>query len=123
MGKSVNKVFILGNAGNDPEASVTKNGKSMSSFRVATNELVKNQNGGYDEITQWHKIKLFGTTADIANQYVKKGSRVFVEGRVSYSKIESKETGKLPVIYTNIIGNGITLLSPADKAKTAEMPF
>ncbi|HOD40462.1 MAG TPA: single-stranded DNA-binding protein [Candidatus Wallbacteria bacterium] len=123
MGKSVNKVFILGNVGNDPEASVTKNGNSMSSFSVATNESVKNQNGGYDQIPQWHKVKLFGTTADIANQYIKKGSRVFIEGKVSYGKIESKEAGKLPVIYTNIIGNGITLLSSADKTKTTEMPF
>jgi single-strand DNA-binding protein len=124
MGKSVNKVFILGHAGNDPDAVVSKDGKSMSSFSVATNELVKNDKGGYDENTLWHKVKLFGNVADIANQYVKKGSRVFIEGRVNYRKVEPKEAGKPTVTYTSIIGNSLTLLSTPDKeANSAAMPF
>jgi single-strand DNA-binding protein len=124
MGKYVNKVFILGHAGNDPEAIVLKDGKSISSFSVATNEFVKNAKGGYDENTLWHRVKLFGNVADIANQYVKKGSRVFIEGRVDYKKVEPKEAGKPAVTYTSIIGNSLTLLSAPDKDKnTGAMPF
>jgi len=124
MGKSVNKVFILGHAGSDPDAVLTKDGKSMSSFSVATNELVKNDKGGYDENTLWHKVKLFGNVADIANQYVKKGSRVFIEGRVNYRKVEPKEAGKPAVTYTSIVGNSLTLLSSPDKeVNSAAMPF
>lgn len=124
MGKFVNKVFILGHAGNDPEALVLKDGKSISSFSVATNEFVKNAKGGYDETTLWHKVSLYGNVADIANQYVKKGSRVFIEGRVNYRKVEPKEAGKPAVTYTNIIGNSLTLLSAPDKDKnSAAMPF
>jgi single-strand DNA-binding protein len=122
MGKSVNKIFILGNAGCDPEAMVTKTGKSMSTFRVATGEMFKNDKGVYEENTLWHKVKFFGNVADIANQYVKKGSRVFIEGRIDYNKFEP-EAGKPPVTYTSIIGNSITLLGSPDKNKSAEMPF
>ncbi len=124
MSKSVNKVFILGNAGCDPEISVTKNGKSASSFSVATNEFFKNGRGGYEENTLWHKVKFFGNVADIANQYVKKGSRVFIEGRIDYNKVESKEAGRPAAVYTKIIGSGLTLLSTADKNnKNTDMPF
>jgi len=124
MGKSVNKVFILGHAGNDPEAIALNDGKSISRFSVATNEFVKNAKGGYDETTLWHKVKFYGNVADIANQYVKKGSRVFIEGRVDYKKVEPKEAGKPAVTYTSIIGNSLTLLSTPDKDKnTGAMPF
>lgn len=125
MGKSVNKVFILGHAGNDPETMVFKDGKSMSTFSVATNEMVKNDRGGYEENTQWHKVRLYGNVAEIANRYVKKGSRVFIEGRVHYKRVEPKEAGKPAVTYTNIIGNSLTLLGPVEqqeKAVTA-IPF
>ncbi len=123
MSKSVNKIFILGHAGSDPEAMVTKNGKSMSSFSVATNEMYKNDKGVYEENTLWHKVKFFGTVADIANQYVKKGSRVFVEGKIDYNKFEPKEAGKPAVTYTSIIGNSLTLLSSPNKEKSVEIPF
>ncbi len=123
MGKSVNKIFILGNAGGDAESIVTKTGKSMSSFSVATGEMYKNDKGIYEENTLWHKVKFFGNVADVANQYVKKGSRVFIEGRIDYNKFEPKEAGKPAVTYTSIIGNSLTLLGSPDKNKGAEMPF
>jgi len=107
---SVNKVFILGHAGNDPECGITKNGKSFSMFNVATEDIQKNERGIIEKTPCWHRVNFYGNIADVANEYVKKGTKVFVEGKISYNKVEPKEKNSKAVTYTNIIGKNLTLL-------------
>ena len=91
---SVNKVIIVGNLGQDPESRFTPQGTAVTSFSVATNESWKNQSGEVVEHTQWHRIELFGKRAETANQYMRKGHTVYIEGRLKTDEWEDKETGQ-----------------------------
>ena len=91
---SVNKVIIVGNLGKDPESRFTPQGTAVTSFSVATNESWKNQNGEIVEHTEWHRIELFGKRAETANEYMRKGHTVYIEGRLKTDEWEDKETGQ-----------------------------
>ena len=91
---SVNKVIIVGNLGQDPESRFTPQGTAVTSFSVATNESWKNQSGEIVEHTEWHRIELFGKRAETANQYMRKGHTVYIEGRLKTDEWEDKETGQ-----------------------------
>lgn len=84
----INKVFLLGNLGKDPEIKFTKDGTMMSIFRLATTEYVRS-NGGADKITEWHTVICFGKIAEFCAK-LKKGDRVFVEGKIRNSSFESE---------------------------------
>lgn len=114
MAKDVNKVFLLGNVGSDPVTSVTKKGTLISTFSLATSDIIKTENGEYQKQTLWHNVKLFGNAADVASKYVKKGTRIFVEGKVSY-KIMRNNKNSYVTTYTNVIGKGIILLENSKK--------
>ncbi len=89
---SINKVIIVGNLGNDPEVRYTPNGDQVASISVATTEYWKDRNTGErQERTEWHRISLFGRTAETAGQYLKKGSQVYVEGRLRTRKYTGKD--------------------------------
>lgn len=79
---NLNKAMIIGRLGADPEARVTKSGQSVTDFRVATNENWKDRQGQRQERTEWHRVVAWGQTADFVTRYLKKGSLVFVEGRL-----------------------------------------
>lgn len=84
---SINKVIIVGNLGADPEVRYTPNGDQIASIRVATTEYWKDRNTGErQERTEWHRISLFGRTAETAGKYLKKGSQVYIEGRLRTRK-------------------------------------
>ena len=91
---SVNKVIIVGNLGQDPESRFTPQGTAVTSFSVATNESWKNQSGEIVEHTEWHRIELFGKRAETANEYMRKGHTVYIEGRLKTDEWEDKETGQ-----------------------------
>lgn len=87
MARGINKVMIMGNLGADPEVSYMPSGGSVTKIRVATSEVWKDkQTGEKQERTEWHRITLFNRLAEIAGQYLRKGSRVFVEGSLRTNK-------------------------------------
>ena len=91
---SVNKVILIGNLGQDPESRFTPQGTAVTSFSVATNESWKSQNGEIKEHTEWHRIEMFGKRAETANEYMRKGNTVYIEGRLKTDEWEDKETGQ-----------------------------
>ena len=89
---SVNKVIIIGNLGKDPEVRYTDSGEAMCNITVATTERWKDKaSGEKKELTEWHRISFFGKLAEIAGQYLKKGSQVYVEGSIRTRKWTDKE--------------------------------
>jgi len=91
---SVNKVILIGNLGQDPESRFTPQGTAVTSFSIATNESWKSQNGDIKEHTEWHRIEMFGKRAETANEYMRKGNTVYIEGRLKTDEWEDKETGQ-----------------------------
>ncbi len=79
---SVNKVILVGRLGRDPETRYTGGGQAVANFSVATDETYKDRNGERQKRTEWHRITVWGKQAEIAQQYLKKGSLVFIEGRI-----------------------------------------
>jgi len=88
---SVNKVILVGNLGRDPEMRYMPSGDAIASFSVATTDNWKDKNGQKQERTEWHRISMFGKLAEIAGEYLKKGSSVYIEGRLQTRKWQDKE--------------------------------
>jgi len=91
---SVNKVILVGRLGRDPETRYTSGGQAVANFSVATDETYKDRNGERQKRTEWHKIVVWGKQAEIAQQYLKKGSLVFIEGRIQSREWQDKEGQK-----------------------------
>ena len=91
---SVNKVMLVGRLGRDPETRYTGGGQAVANFSVATDESYKDKNGERQKRTEWHKIVVWGKQAEIAQQYLKKGSLVFIEGRIQSREWQDKEGQK-----------------------------
>ena len=88
---SVNKVILIGNLGADPETRYLPSGDAVANIRIATTEVWKDKGGEKQEHTEWHRIAFFGKLAEIAGEYLKKGSPVYVEGRIRTRKWQDKE--------------------------------
>src|SRR3981189_2073846 len=88
---SVNKVILVGRLGRDPETRYTGGGHAAANFSVATDETYKDKNGERQKRTEWHKIVVWGKQAEIAQQYLKKGSLVFIDGQIQSRKWTNKE--------------------------------
>lgn len=88
---SVNKVILLGNLGQDPEIRYTSDGKAIANLSVATSESWKDKSGEKQEKTEWHRVSMFGKQAEVAGQYLKKGSSAYFEGRIQTRKWQDKE--------------------------------
>lgn len=87
MAKGVNKVILIGNLGQDPETRYTQDGKAITNISVATSETWKDkQSGQQKERTEWHRVVFFNKLAEIAGEYLKKGSKVYVEGQLRTRK-------------------------------------
>ena len=91
---SVNKVILIGNLGRDPETRYMPDGGAITNISIATTENWKDKNGDKQEKTEWHRVAFFGKLAEIAGEYLKKGSQVYVEGQLRTRKYQDKETGK-----------------------------
>jgi len=92
---SVNKVIIVGNLGADPETRYLPSGEAVTNIRVATTDRWKDKaSGEMKEATEWHRISFFGRLAEIAGEYLKKGSQVYVEGSLRTRKWQDKESGQ-----------------------------
>ena len=91
MARGINKAIIVGNLGRDPEVRYTSNGNAIANITVATTESWKDkQSGERQEKTEWHRVVFFGRLAEIAGEYLKKGSQVYIEGRLQTRKWEDK---------------------------------
>ena len=92
MARSINKVIILGNLGADPEVRYMSNGEAVANVRLATTESWKDKNSGEKrEVTEWHRVVFYRKLAEIVGQYLKKGSSVYIEGRIRTRKWQDKE--------------------------------
>jgi len=101
---SVNKVILVGRLGRDPETRYTGGGQAVANFSVATDETYKDKNGERQKRTEWHKIVVWGKQAEIAQQYLKKGSLLFIEGRIQSREWQDKEGQKrtsFEIVATN----------------------
>ena len=101
---SVNKVILVGRLGRDPETRFTSGGQAVANFSVATDESYKDKSGERQKRTEWHKIVVWGKQAEIAQQYLKKGSLVFIEGRIQSREWQDKEGQKrtsFEIVATN----------------------
>jgi single-strand DNA-binding protein len=110
MARSVNKVILLGNVGKDPEIRATAGGMTVANFSIATTDRVKGPDGQYTDKTEWHNLVAFQRTAEIIRDYVKKGNKLYIEGRLQTSSWDDKATGQKKY-KTEIIVSDLSLLS------------
>ena len=104
----VNKVILLGNLGANPEMRFTQGGAAVANLRIATTEKWTDKQGQKQEATEWHRVVLFGKTAEIAGQYLTKGRQVFIEGRIRTRQWQDQAGQKR--YSTEIIATGMTLV-------------
>ncbi|MDG2282869.1 MAG: single-stranded DNA-binding protein [Longimicrobiales bacterium] len=108
MSRSLNKVMLIGNVGNDPEIRATGSGARIGKVSLATNRAWTDRNTNEKrEKTEWHRLTFFGRLVDIVEQYVKKGDRLYVEGRIEYSQTEG-DGG--PKYWTDVVITEMVML-------------
>jgi single-strand DNA-binding protein len=110
MARSVNKVILVGNTGKDPEIKFLPSGQAVANFGLATSETYKDKSGAQQEKTEWHNVTAYGKVAEIIRDYVKKGSKLYVEGRLTTRSWDDKETNK-KVYRTEVVVDQLVLLS------------
>ena len=109
MARSVNKVILIGHLGKDPEVKYTPSGTPVAKFTLATNERFKDKDGNWQDRTEWHNITAWQRTAEIVGEYCKKGSQVYIEGRLRTDSWEDKNTQEKKY-RTEIVVNELLLL-------------
>jgi single-strand DNA-binding protein len=109
MAKGVNKVLLLGNVGKDPEMRATPGGMTIAQFTLATADRAKDAQGNWADKTEWHNLVAFNRTAEIVRDYVKKGTQLFIEGKIQTRSWDDKESGQKKY-RTEILVNELTLL-------------
>ena len=107
----VNKAILLGNLGKDPEIRRLDDGRAVANFSIATSETYKNKAGERVTNTEWHNVVLWSPLAEIAENYLKKGSQVYIEGKISNRSYEDKDGVKKYI--SEVVGRDITLLGRA----------
>src|SRR5690348_11413778 len=109
MARGVNKVILIGHLGADPETRAMPSGSSVANLRIATTESWRDkQSGEQQERTEWHRVALFGRLAEIAGEYLRKGSQVYIEGSLRTRKWQDKQGNER--YSTEIVGNDMQML-------------
>ncbi len=108
MARGINKVILVGNLGNDPEVRYAQSGSTITTISVATSESWKDKDGNPQERTEWHRVKFFGRLAEIAGEYLKKGSQVYIEGSIRTDKYTDKQG--IERYSTDVIANEMQML-------------
>jgi len=109
-GKSLNRVQLIGNLGKDPEIKYTPSGTAVAKLTIATNERYKDKGGEWQDRTEWHNVVLWQRLAEIAGEYLKKGGKVYIEGRLQTRSWDDKQTGQKKYM-TEIVASDIILLN------------
>lgn len=119
---SVNKVILVGNLGADPELKYTPSGAAVTTLSLATNEMWKDDQGNRQERTEWHRVVLWRRLAEVAGEYLKKGSKIYIEGRLQTRSWEDKDGIKR--YMTEVVGDAMTMLDSRDggSAKPSSPP-
>jgi single-strand DNA-binding protein len=117
----INKVILLGYLGRDPEIRVIESGRKVASFTLATSESYKDKNGEKVDQTEWHNVVFWGPIADVIEKYLKKGSRIYLEGKIKARSFEDKD--KVKKYFTDIIGREMTMLDSASKSGDASSTY
>jgi len=110
MAKSINKATLIGNVGKDPEVKFLPSGSAVANFTLATSERFKDKSGEFQERTEWHNLVAYQRLAEIVRDYVKKGSKLYIEGRIQTRSWDDKETQQKRY-RTEIVVNDLVLLS------------
>jgi len=118
MANGVNKVILIGNLGKDPEITRLESGVKKAVFSLATTEVYRNKEGEKVNHTEWHNIVLWRGLAEVAENYLKKGNTVFIEGRIRKREYEDKDGVKRYI--TDIMGDNMTMLSSGPRPPSAE---
>jgi single-strand DNA-binding protein len=125
MAKSLNKAMLIGNLGKDPELRYTTSGVAVATFSLATNESWKDQDGNLQERTEWHNIVAWKKLAEICGEWLKKGKKVYIEGRIQTRSYDDKNTGTKKYI-TEIVADNMIMLdyktAPDNGGGTAPLP-
>jgi single-strand DNA-binding protein len=109
MARGVNKVILIGNLGADPETRAMPSGSTVANLRIATSESWRDKTSGeQQERTEWHRVALFGRLAEIASEYLRKGSQVYIEGSLRTRKWQDKQGQER--YSTEIVGNELQML-------------
>jgi single-strand DNA-binding protein len=108
-GKSLNRVQLIGNLGKDPEIKYTPSGAAVAKITIATNERFKDKSGEWQDRTEWHNVVLWQRLAEIAGEYLKKGGKVYIEGRLQTRSWDDKQTGQKKYA-TDIVASDLILL-------------
>jgi single-strand DNA-binding protein len=108
MARGINKVILVGNLGNDPETRYTQGGMAVTKISLATSSVRKDKDGNQQERTDWHRVTMFGKLGEIAAEYLKKGSQVYIEGSIRYDKYTG--TDGVEKYSTDIIADEMQML-------------
>ena len=122
MNGTVNKVILIGNLGKDPEIRRLENGAVVATFSIATSESFTDKNSGEKkEITDWHDIVLWRGLAEIAEKYIRKGTKIYVEGKLKKRSWQDKEGNTK--YNTEVIGEELTILSRVETSDKTATPY
>jgi single-strand DNA-binding protein len=119
MPKSVNEVILIGNVGKDPEVKYTPSGVPVAKFSLATNERFKNKSGEWQERTEWHNLIAWQRLAEIVGEYVHKGDKLYVEGRLQTSSWEDRQSGEKKY-KTEVVAQDVVLLGGNGNVREGE---
>ncbi|WP_414488795.1 single-stranded DNA-binding protein [Stenotrophomonas maltophilia] len=108
MARGINKVILVGNLGNDPDVKYTQGSMAITRISLATTSVRKDKDGNQQERTEWHRVVLFGKLAEIAGEYLRKGSTVYVEGSLKYDKYTGQDG--VEKYSTDIVANEMQML-------------
>ncbi len=119
MPKSINKVILVGNVGKDPEVRYSQSGTPVANFSLATNERFKDRNDEWQERTEWHSIVAWQRLAEIVGEYVAKGSKVYIEGKLQTTSWEDRQSGERKY-RTQVVARDLVLLDSRGNVRNGQ---
>ncbi|HDY87483.1 MAG TPA: single-stranded DNA-binding protein [bacterium] len=120
MARGLNKVMLIGNLGADPEIKYSPKGTPISNIRIATSESRKNSDGEWEETTEWHRVVMFGRQAEICKDYLRKGSKIYIEGRLQTRSWDDQDGKKH--YMTEVVGFHLVMLDPKGQDVSLNVP-
>jgi single-strand DNA-binding protein len=120
MARGINKVILVGNLGDDPETKYTQGGMAVTKVRLATTSVRKDKDGNTQERTEWHRVTFFNKLGEIAGEYLRKGSQVYVEGSIRYDKYTGQDG--IERYFTDIIADEMQMLGGRSEGGGGDRP-